>query len=188
MQKKRAQHLMVLAATIALMGFTAPAYAGFQWSPSEEKKAEAAPEAAAEDDVVMPMPGDDMAASVATVEDVDAEALPEAVEAMPATPGLAENDLQADVVSGYGENLPLIIALRQIVPAEYQFAFAEGVDLSTPVSWQGGQSWTMILDGVMKTAGLRAEINENIVSIGTAVGLASCVRPDAASNRSIVAI
>lgn len=167
MQKKRAQRLMVLVATVAVMGFAAPAHAGFQWTPTAEEKAESVPEATAEDDVVTPMPGEETpVSSVAAVEGVTTETLPELTKA---DPGLAETDLQGDVVSGYGENLPLIIALRQIVPAEYQFAFAEGVDLSTPVSWEGGQSWTDILDGVMKSVGLRAEINENIIAVGMAM-------------------
>jgi len=176
MQKKRAQHLMVLAATVAVLGIATPAYAGFQWSPVAEQKSES-PEMADEGDVVTPMPGTETDAPVATVDDVVAEALSEtadteadATASVDAAPGLAEAaDIQADVVSGYGESLPLIIALRQIVPAEYQFAFAEGVDLSTPVSWEGGQAWTDLLDEVMKSVSLRAEINENIVSIGTAV-------------------
>lgn len=168
MQKKRAQHLMVLAATVAVIGFATPADAGFQWKSSAEEKAAAPETAPAEDDVVTPMPGEEAAAPVATVEEVAAEPLPEA-EATDQPPGLAATGLEADVVTGYGENLPLIIALRQIVPAEYQFAFAEGVDLSTPVSWEGGRSWTELLDEVMKSVSLRAEINEKMVSIGTAV-------------------
>lgn len=170
MQKKRAQHLMVLAATVTVIGFATPADAGFQWKAAAEEKA-ATPEAApAEDDVVTPMPGEDAEAPAATVEEVATEPLPEeAAEAADQSPGLAVTELDADVVTGYGENLPLIIALRQIVPAEYQFAFAEGVDLSTPVSWDGGRSWTELLDDVMKSVNLRAEINEKMVSIGTAV-------------------
>lgn len=167
MQKKRAQHLMVLAATVAVMGFATPAHAGFQWKSAAEEKAATPEMAPVEDDVVTPMPGEEADAPVATVEDVATEPLPEET-ASDQAPGLADTGLDADVVTGYGENLPLIIALRQIVPAEYQFAFAEGVDLSTPVSWDGGKSWTVLLDEVMKSVSLRAEINEKMVSIGTA--------------------
>ena len=54
----------------------------------------------------------------------------------PSAPSVAA----ADVV-GFGTDMPLALALRQIVPADYAFSFGENVNPGYRVSWSGGKAW-----------------------------------------------
>ena len=143
MQKKFAQHMAVFVAAAAFVGAPVPAQAGFQWKSPVKEEMSSQAEPVIEDGVVTPMPGEEGMAPMISVEDVTAEELPPVTaddtivfdDDFSSAPIVAD----AQVVTGFGQDLPLIIALRQIVPAEYQFAFADGIDLSTPVSWEGGR-------------------------------------------------
>lgn len=71
-----------------------------------------------------------------------------------------------EMAEGFGRDLPLVMAIRQIVPAQYGFVFDQGIDTNTKVSWQGGQPWDVVLQNTLAPAGLTAKINGNVVSIG----------------------
>jgi len=58
------------------------------------------------------------------------------------------------VVRGFANNVPLAVALRQILPPEYGFSVGQDVQLSTLVSWQGGRTWRPILEDMLRSAGL----------------------------------
>lgn len=47
-------------------------------------------------------------------------------------------------IDGFGSELPLALALRQIVPPQYAFAFND-VNAGQVVSWEGGKPWNEIL-------------------------------------------
>lgn len=66
-----------------------------------------------------------------------------------------------DVVEGFGNDMPLALALRQIVPARYAFNFGEGVDVGTRVSWQGGKPWNEILNSALEPIGVVFSIKRN---------------------------
>jgi hypothetical protein len=53
------------------------------------------------------------------------------------------------LLSGWANNVPLELALQQIVPSNFT-VHANGVDLSRRVSWRGGQSWTEVLAGIAR--------------------------------------
>lgn len=69
------------------------------------------------------------------------------------------------VADGFGSDLPLVMAIRQIVPPQYGFVFDEGIDLSSRVSWQGGRPWDLVLQDTLSPMRLNAVINGNTVSI-----------------------
>lgn len=69
------------------------------------------------------------------------------------------------VAEGFGSDLPLVMAIRQIVPSDYGFVFDDGIDLAAQVSWQGGQPWNMVLQDVLNPLALRAQIQGNVISI-----------------------
>ncbi len=73
----------------------------------------------------------------------------------------------ADAV-GFGRDLPLALALSQVVPPEYSFSFANNVDAGETVSWQGGKSWDAVLNDMLAPHGLRAIISGNQVTIQSA--------------------
>ncbi|PZO88410.1 MAG: hypothetical protein DI626_01795 [Micavibrio aeruginosavorus] len=70
----------------------------------------------------------------------------------------------ADAV-GFGRDLPLPLALSQIVPPGYSYAFAQNIDAGVNVSWQGGKPWNAVLDEMLAPSGMRAVIQGNQVTI-----------------------
>ena len=69
-------------------------------------------------------------------------------------------------VDGFGNDLPLVMALQQIAPPGYQFSFAPGVDAGQHVSWQGGKSWRDVLTEMLGTRGLTYDVQNNqIISV-----------------------
>lgn len=66
---------------------------------------------------------------------------------------------------GFGRDLPLALALSQIVPPEYSYAFEKDVNVGTTVSWQGGKPWNAVLDEMLATSGMRAIIEGSQVTI-----------------------
>jgi len=57
-------------------------------------------------------------------------------------------------VLGFADNVPLAVALRQLLPPGYDFSIDSGVDMGTLVSFQGGQPWRQTLAGMLRPAGL----------------------------------
>lgn len=68
-------------------------------------------------------------------------------------------------VSGFGKDIPLVIALREIVPAEYSFSFSPGLNLGQRVSWSGDKPWDQVVSEVISPLAMTAEIKGNIVHI-----------------------
>lgn len=170
--------LMVSAA--ALIGFASTAQAGFEWRGPLEPPAK--PMAA-------PAPADQGMTGLAPVTTWDgkqsadvqwgqdntampAEEMPLQTPPSPAlAPFVAETPLAepveaGDVIAGFGTNLPLVIALQQVVPPGYQYAFAEGVNLGTPVSWEGGKGWRAVLSDMLASEGLGYRVRDNVVVVG----------------------
>lgn len=54
-----------------------------------------------------------------------------------------------DVLEGFGSEMPLALALRQIVPAQYAFSFGKNVNPGTAISWTGGQPWNSVLEDAL---------------------------------------
>lgn len=68
-------------------------------------------------------------------------------------------------VVGFGRELPLALALSQVVPPEYSYAFGTDVNVGSTVSWQGGKPWNQVLDEMLAAQGLRAVISGTQVTI-----------------------
>ena len=58
------------------------------------------------------------------------------------------------LVVGFGDEVPLSFACRQIVPKIYKVRFGPGVDSNALVDWKGGQTWPMVLGRAIKPLGL----------------------------------
>lgn len=54
-----------------------------------------------------------------------------------------------DVLEGFGSEMPLALALRQIVPAQYAFSFGKNVNPGMAISWTGGQPWNSVLEDAL---------------------------------------
>ena len=71
-------------------------------------------------------------------------------------------------IQGFGKDIPLTLALRQIMPDRYSFAFSEGVNRKTPISWEGGEDWRTTLRKSLQAKGLDMQIQNRIVRINKA--------------------
>lgn len=66
---------------------------------------------------------------------------------------------------GFGRDLPLALALSQVVPPEYTYAFGTDIDAGSNVSWQGGKPWNEVLNDMLASQNLRAVISGTQVTI-----------------------
>lgn len=81
----------------------------------------------------------------------------------PLTPATAS--APTEVKANYIRDVPLAVALRQILPEGYGYALAEGVDLEVLVSWQDGQPWELALAEALQPYGYLATDQGSIVLI-----------------------
>jgi hypothetical protein len=58
------------------------------------------------------------------------------------------------LVAGFGDQVPLSFACRQIVPKVYKVNYGPGVDSTALVDWKGGQTWPMVLGRAIRPLGL----------------------------------
>lgn len=65
---------------------------------------------------------------------------------------------RVEPLAGFGNNVPLSFAIKQIVPPNYGVFFGENVDQSQKISWTGGGTWNQILDRTVSVEGLIAEV------------------------------
>lgn len=79
----------------------------------------------------------------------------------------AQNEDFAEAV-GFGRDLPLALALSQVVPPGYNYSFGQNVDAGTTVSWQGGKPWNEVLQDMLAQSGLRADMRGKQVMIKSA--------------------
>lgn len=70
------------------------------------------------------------------------------------------------VVRGFAKNVPLTVALRQILPADYGFAVDQNVSLGTQVSWQGGAPWRTVLTNMLAPVGLTIKEKDQLIEVG----------------------
>lgn len=76
--------------------------------------------------------------------------------------------MDATPVQGFGKEIPLALALRQIVPPTYAYAFSSGEYAGRKVSWQGGKPWWIVLNDTLMAEGLSAVVSGNVVTISDA--------------------
>lgn len=68
-------------------------------------------------------------------------------------------------LQGFGKDISLALALRQIVPAEYAFGFESGELAGIRISWQGGKPWPAVLSDSLSAVGLQASISGKAVLV-----------------------
>lgn len=78
-----------------------------------------------------------------------------------------------EVVEGFGSDMPLALALQQVVPPRYAFSFGSGVNAGHLVSWEGGKPWDQVLRSMIAPIKLQAVIQGNVVKIVSANASAS---------------
>ena len=68
-------------------------------------------------------------------------------------------------VTGFGDQVPLSFAVRQIVPASFQVAFGPSVNSDAPVDWRGGKPWRPALSDAVRPLGLAVSVAGATVTI-----------------------
>lgn len=66
---------------------------------------------------------------------------------------------------GFGRDLPLALALSQVIPSEFTHSYAIGVDAGVSVSWEGGKPWDQVLHDMLSAQNLTAVIQGDQVII-----------------------
>ncbi len=66
---------------------------------------------------------------------------------------------------GFGSDMPLPLALNQVVPPGYAYSFVDGVNIGARVSWDGGQPWNIVLQNMLAPLNLEAVISGKAVVI-----------------------
>lgn len=157
MTSKRFTRLAFILSSAAIISLSTAAHAGFEWKGPIEAPApqpSAAPEMGGMSDlapVTSDTPAPSETASPMPVESTPAAAIP-----------------AGEVLSGFAKDVPLVMALQQIVPPGYQYSFSTGVDAGTSVSWEGGKPWQGVLSDMLGSHGLGYNIQNSTIVVGAA--------------------
>lgn len=71
----------------------------------------------------------------------------------------------ARTARGFGTQIPLSFAVRQIVPSSFAVVYGRGTDRNTRVDWSGGRPWPRVLQAVVRPLGLHLTIHEKKIVI-----------------------
>lgn len=95
-----------------------------------------------------------------------------------------------NMAEGFGKDIPLAIALRQVVPPQYAVSYQPGVDQGKPVTWNGGRPWNEVVSDMLAGRKMYAAWNGNNLMIAEGSGpalpmpsnVAATATPSAAVN------
>ncbi len=85
----------------------------------------------------------------------------------PATPA-STTQVRSGTADGFGKDVPLRVALLQILPPALTAQFSQGVDAEQAVDWSGGKPWQVVLHDVVQPLHLRATVSGSTVRIDPA--------------------
>lgn len=90
---------------------------------------------------------------------------------------------------GFAKDVPLALALRQVVPADYAFSFEEGVNPGLRVSWNGGKPWNDVVADMAVSLGYGVVITRKSVRItkqqqSKAIPLPATIEPAAGNQEA----
>ena len=92
--------------------------------------------------------------------------------ASPSTPAPQVNPVKEassvphNTLVGFGDDIPLAMALNDIVPDSYSYAFSSGVNPGVSVSWDGqGRNWDAVLSDMLAAEDLSARLRGRTVLI-----------------------
>ena len=71
-------------------------------------------------------------------------------------PQASSEKTRTAIASGFGHEVPLRFAVRQLLPKNWRVRYGQGVDPDRPVSWEGGRPWDFVLRDAVKPLGLQA--------------------------------
>jgi len=75
-----------------------------------------------------------------------------------------------EIVQGFGSDMPLALALRQVVPPQYAFSFDKDVNPGIRVSWNGGKPWDQVARDMLSPVGMDISIQSKTVTVRSLAG------------------
>ena len=93
------------------------------------------------------------------------EVIKEAVSNMDKEPALSPAKSAYKMAQGFGNDVPLALALRQIVPADFGYAVQNNANLGLRVDWSGNKPWDEVLNAAINKYDLEAVVIEKTVLI-----------------------
>ena len=179
--RNKTRFLLLTGAAMLCVSAPQMAHAGFQWNPPEK-------DTAAQGKSVMPEPVDKEPTRIQrrgmdnpqrplslNPSDRPTRDTNNAVETEPMMANGSEDLARPNKpprqpsyafseVQGFGRDIPLALALRQVVPPDFSFSF-NGLAPGAPVSWQGGRGWDEILKDVLAEVDAQAALNGNTITL-----------------------
>ena len=89
---------------------------------------------------------------------MDTGMTPMPVDAQP-LPGSLPNAI------GFAKDVPLALALSQVIPDDFSHSYMRGVDAGKIVSWDGGKPWNEVLQEMLQPQGLAFQIQDKKVVV-----------------------
>jgi len=96
---------------------------------------------------------------------------------MSGAPVSATDGKQYETVSGFGDDIPLAMVMRQIIPASYAYSFDPSVNPGVKVSWRGERPWNVVLSDALAAKGMTMTIKDNMVRVSPAAMMSATARP-----------
>ncbi|HUZ64404.1 MAG TPA: hypothetical protein VMU82_11935 [Acetobacteraceae bacterium] len=82
-----------------------------------------------------------------------------------ATPIVWHAPPRFSTVRGFGHQIPLSFAVRQIVPPKVKVTFGTGADPAALIDWNGGRPWNAVLRDTVRPLGLHLIVHRKEVTI-----------------------
>lgn len=92
-------------------------------------------------------------------------------------PAMEEPAAGYDEAIGFGRDLPVPLAVSQIVPPGYAVSYEEGVAAGREISWEGGRPWNEVLKTALRDAGLQADIQDGSKTVMIRAGRGQAPAP-----------
>jgi hypothetical protein len=143
-----------------------PAYAGFEWVPSNDGATYQPPASGTYGSPISSPPVATNVPEIVSPVVITGNAQPQPRPSLQTnSPAKEKVDLatatisvpapsDTGVIQGFASQIPLPLALRQILPAGYSFSIDQDVSMDTSVSYSGGKSWRETLQEVLAPIGL----------------------------------
>ncbi|MFH1158401.1 MAG: TcpQ domain-containing protein [Pseudomonadota bacterium] len=182
--------------SVVLLTWASPVFAGFEWKApvpvpppatvSTQPAAAPAPNDIQWDKSVPVMPvqkvQDVESASIVVTDRAPETAAP--ITMTDSSPPTAAVSLSAEIISGFGTELPLEVALQQIIPPAYKVSLAPGVNPAIIVSWKGERPWEQVLTDMLSARNLGFSRQNDIIT----VSLLPTIYPSVPTSSSSVTI
>lgn len=143
-------YLVVIAGCVQM--FSESALAGFEWRPPPAEPKHSSPGSS---EFSSDIPKFEQMGGYFDMADPSLNGGRSAVQSFARYSPFPHRSRTYETVEGFGRDLPLSLALRQIAPPEYSFRF-DGVDPQETVSWEGGKPWNEVVMDMLDP--IRAEM------------------------------